>query len=186
MRIIGGKLSGRTITAPRGTATRPTQDRLREALFDIITHRDWDGIGDPLTGATVLDAFCGTGALAFEALSRGASHAVLFDQDRNALRTAKENAAKLGLAKVCQIVNVDARHPPKVTGACRLVFLDPPYGKNLIAPALSALDEAGWIAKDALIIAETAKKEILELPENFAPFFSRFYGDTGLHFVHRV
>ena len=87
MRIIGGTLSGRTFEAPSGRTTRPMLDRIRQALFNIIEHHDWgNGIGDPLAGANVMDAFCGTGALAFEALSRGAAKATLFDNDRNALQ----------------------------------------------------------------------------------------------------
>lgn len=184
MRIIGGKLSGRPIKSPLSRVTRPMLDRIREALFNIIDHHDWSkAIGKPLEGTNVLDPFCGTGALAFEALSRGCVQATLFDKDRNALRIATENAEKLGLKNVCQIMPIDTLHPPKATYKCRLVFLSPPYRKGLIAPALAALDKAGWIAPNALIIAETAKKEPLELPENFAPLFSRFYADTALHFV---
>jgi 16S rRNA (guanine966-N2)-methyltransferase len=186
MRIIGGKLSGRTLLSPLSRTTRPMLDRVREALFNIIEHHDWGkAIGNPLAGTNVLDAFCGTGAIAFEALSRGAAQAVLFDKDKHALRIATENAEKLGLKSVCQIMPIDTLHPPKATVKCRLVFLSPPYRKGLIAPGLAALDKAGWIAPGALLIAETAKKEPLEIPENFTPLFSRFYADTALHFVAR-
>jgi 16S rRNA (guanine966-N2)-methyltransferase len=184
MRIVGGKLSGRPLTAPASFATRPTGDRVREAIFNIIAHNDWGRtIADPLTGAHVLDAFCGTGALAFEALSRGSAHATLFDKDRHALQVARRNAEHLGVKDLCQIKAADALRPPRAGDKCRLVFLDPPYRKNLVAPALAALDAAGWIAPNGLIVIETAKKEPLELPENFAPLFSRFYGDTAVHFV---
>jgi 16S rRNA (guanine966-N2)-methyltransferase len=187
MRIIGGKLSGRTIKAPAGRTTRPMLDRIRQALFNIVEHHDWGKqIGNPLTGANVIDAFCGTGALAFEALSRGAKQATLFEKDRNALRIAMENAEALGLKKdTCRIIATDTLHPPEASYECELVFVAPPYRKGLIAPALAALDVAGWIADNALIVVETAKKEPLELPENFVPLFSRFYADTGIHFVSR-
>src|SRR6202012_3781718 len=98
MRIIGGTLSGQTFEAPSGSTTRPMLDRIRQALFNIVEHHDWGkGIGDALTGANVMDAFCGTGALAFEALSRGAAKATMFDSDSNAYKVATANAAKLGL-----------------------------------------------------------------------------------------
>ena len=103
--------------------------------------------------------------------------------DRNALRIATENADALKLKNQCQILPIDALHPPRATAKCRLVFMSPPYRKGLIAPGLAALDNAGWIAPNALIIAETARKEPLELPDNFTPLFSRFYADTALHFV---
>lgn len=184
MRIIGGELSGRTFDAPAGRTTRPMLDRIRQALFNVIEHHDWgEDIGDALHDVNVLDAFCGTGALAFEALSRGASQAILFDKDRNALRAASANAAKLGLKTRCRIIPADTLQPPKAVYRCRLVFIAPPYRKGLIAPALAALDVAGWIASDALIITETARKEPLEIPENFTPLFSRFYADTALHFL---
>lgn len=187
MRIIGGKLSGRALKSPLSRATRPMLDRIREALFNIIEHHDWGkAIGDPLKDANVLDAFCGTGALAFEALSRGSAQATLFDKDRNALHIATENAENLGLKNVCRIMPADTLHPPKASSECRLVFIAPPYRKGLVAPAVAALDVAGWIVPDALVIVETAKKEPLELPENFTPLFSRLYADTALHFVVRA
>ncbi len=186
MRIIGGKLSGRIIQAPAGRTTRPMLDRIRQALFNIIEYHEWDKkIGNPLAKTNVLDAFCGTGALAFEALSRGAARAVLFDKDRDALRVTKDNAEKLGLKDVCQIIAGDTTRPPKAKEECRLVFIAPPYRKGLIAPALAALSDAGWIAENALIVCETAKKEPLELPDNFMPQFSRFYADTALHFINK-
>jgi 16S rRNA (guanine966-N2)-methyltransferase len=186
MRIIGGTLSGRTFEAPPGRTTRPMLDRIRQALFNIIEHHDWgEGIGDPLTGANVMDAFCGTGALAFEAISRGAANATLFDSDSNAHKIATANAAKLGVKDKCRIMQMDTLRPPKAAYECRMVFIAPPYRKKLIPPALAALDDAGWIAADALILAETARKEDLEVQGNFVPVFSRFYGDTALHFLTR-
>lgn len=184
MRITGGTLTGRTIKAPSGRSTRPTSDRVRAAIFNILAHRDWGKeIGDLFDGTRVLDAFGGTGALAFEALSYGAEYAILFDQDRMALRVAEENAETLGVKKFTRILSVDALHPPHADKPCRLIFLDPPYRKNLVPQVLAALDKAGWIAPHALIVAETAKKEIFELPDGFAFLFSRFYGDTAVHFI---
>jgi len=186
MRIIGGKLSGRTIEAPEGKTTRPMLDRIRQAVFNIIEHHDWGKtVGNPLTGVNVMDAFCGTGALAFESLSRGAKQATAFENDRNALNVATKNAEKLGLQKICQIISADTLHPPKASYECRLVFIAPPYRKGLIVPALAALDMQKWIAANALIIAETARKEALEMPAHFVAVLSRAYADTAVHFVTR-
>jgi len=184
MRIIAGKLSSRKLIAPAGRTTRPMTDRVRGAVFNIIAHHDWGvAIGDPLEGTGVLDAFCGTGALAFEALSRGAVQAFLFDKDREALRTAKANAEALGVRDACQIMPVDTLTPPRATEPCQLVFLAPPYRKGLIPPALAALDKAGWIAPNALIMAETAKTETLLLPTKYTVVLSRTYGDTTVCFI---
>lgn len=184
MRIVGGTLSGRKLAPPSSRATRPMMDRVREALFNILAHHDWGpNIGDLFDGTYVLDAFCGTGALAFEALSRGALHATLFDIDRQALAVAAQNADVLGVAERCRIMPADALAPPRAPQPCKLIFLAPPYRKELIPPAILALDKAGWIAPQALLVAETAKKEALNAPDGFEPLFSRFYGDTGLYFI---
>jgi len=184
MRIIGGTLSGRKLKAPAGRTTRPMTDRVREALFNVLAHHDWgEKIGNLLDGTRVLDAFCGTGALSFEALSRGAAHAVLFDKDRQALLAAKENAAALGLEKSCKIMPGDALRPPRPDAPCQLIFLAPPYRKDLVLPALLAFEKAGWIAPNALIVIEVSKKETLALPEKYEVLVTKKYGDTVVHFV---
>jgi 16S rRNA (guanine966-N2)-methyltransferase len=181
MRITGGSLSGRVIKAPEGMGTRPTTDRVREALFNILAHHDFGR--DILEEAVVLDAFCGTGALAFESLSWGAAKAFLFDQDRQAMKMAKANAEGLGVTDRCSFFPSDVTRAPKAPEACNLIFLDPPYRKNLIPPTLAALQKKGWIAPRALIVAETAKKEEVLWPEEFEPLLSRSYGDTAVWFV---
>lgn len=187
MRIVGGALSGRKIEPPLSLVTRPMMDRVREALFNILAHREWGkDIGDLFVeDICVLDAFCGTGALALEALSWGAGKATLFDRDAQALKIARQNAGTLGLSDRCQILAVDSTEPPQAQGACKLVFLAPPYRKGLIPPAFSALDSAGWIAPHAVIIAETAKKEAFAPVEGCEVVVSRNYGDTALHFLKR-
>lgn len=181
MRIIGGELSGRRIEAPEGQTTRPMSDRVRGALFNILEHHEWDEF--VLDGAQVLDMFCGTGALAFEALSRGAAHATLFDMDEAALRTARDNAAALGLAGRCGIIRADATRPPRNAGQpCNLVFVAPPYRKGLVRPAIEAAKKAGWLNISALLIIEVAKHEKLEVPEGLTIELSRTHGDTTLHF----
>lgn len=184
MRITGGTLLGRTLRSPAGLTTRPTSDRVREALFNILAHHNWGTkIAEPIDNAKVLDAFCGTGALAIEAISRGAIRAILFDKDKQALRHTKENISALNLEKLCSILPVDATRPPKPITSCNLVFLDPPYRKNLVAESIVALDKAGWLAPNVLIVAETAKDEAFQLPEKFAILLSRKYGDTAVSFI---
>ncbi len=186
MRIVGGTLSGRKLAPPLSLTTRPMMDRIRQALFNILEHHDWGrNLGDVMTGAPVLDAFCGTGALAFEAVSRGASRAFLFDKDREAVAVATQNAVTLGIQDQCRIMLGDALAPPAAQDTCKLVFLAPPYRKNLITPALVAFDRSGWIAPHALILAETAKKEPLEIPAGFTEVLQRAYGDTMLRFLTR-
>ncbi|MDR3450523.1 MAG: RsmD family RNA methyltransferase [Alphaproteobacteria bacterium] len=187
MRIVGGTLSGRKIEPPLSEVTRPMMDRVREALFNILAHRDWGkGIGELFEGEPhVLDAFCGTGALAFEALSWGAKHATLFDKDASALKIARHNAATLDAASQCDILPADATNPPQAPVPCQLVFLAPPYRKELIPPTFAALDKAGWIAKHAVIVCETAKTEKLEPLPGCELVVARSYGEPMLHFFKR-
>jgi 16S rRNA (guanine966-N2)-methyltransferase len=187
MRIIGGTLSGRKIEPPLSLTTRPMMDRIRQALFNILAHHDWGtSIGNVLNDTNVLDAFCGTGALAYEAISWGARQSTLFDKDREAIQIATKNAESLKIKDKCHILLADTLLPPRPLQPCRLVFLAPPYRKQLIPPAMLALDSAGWIDRYPLIVAEMAKKEALDIPEGFSTLFSRFYGDTGLHFITRA
>ncbi len=155
MRIIAGAWRGRALTAPPGEATRPTADRVRQALFDRLLHAAWAG-RDAVEDAAVLDAFAGTGALGLEALSRGAASAVFIENDPAALLALRRNvAAADGKGRV---LAADALRPPPGT-PCRLIFLDPPYGAGLIGQAVAALARAGWIAPDALLIAELGRAE---------------------------
>jgi len=187
MRIVGGTLSGRKIEPPLSLVTRPMMDRVREALFNILSHRDWGKhIGDLFeSDVSVIDAFCGTGALAFEALSWGAAKATLFDKDAQALTIARQNASTLGVTDRCTILAADATKPPQAPGPCQLVFLAPPYRKNLIHPTFAALDNAGWIAPHAVIVAETAKTEKLETLPGCELVIARHYGEPMLHFMTR-
>src|SRR5436305_1459466 len=143
MRIVGGRLRGRVLAAPKSQAIRPTADRLREAVFNILVH----GYADPVTGARVLDLFAGTGALGLEALSRGAAQAVFIDDSAEGRWLLRENVAALGLGGVTRIFRRDATrlgdaHP---VGAFSLVFLDPPYGKGLAERALAAARAGAWL-----------------------------------------
>jgi 16S rRNA (guanine966-N2)-methyltransferase len=179
MRIVGGRHRGRTIEAPAGDRIRPTKDLARESLFNILGHgRFAPGGVSLLQGARVLDAFCGTGALGLEALSRGAAHAIFLDIDAAALRVARGNAAKLGEQSHAEFIAADAKRPPRATTACNLVLLDPPYGEGLAAPALAALDAAGWIAAGAICVLEVGATEDVAVPAGFTHVDERRYGKT--------
>ena len=165
MRIVAGTWRGRALVAPRGDATRPTSDRVRQALFDMLLHAPWGG-RELMEGAEVLDAFAGTGALGLEALSRGAGRAWFMERDRAALAALRVNIA--ALAAEARVIAGDATRPPRGT-PCRLVFLDPPYGRELGPAAVAALAAAGWLAPGAVLVLETGRDEVLpELGERLA------------------
>ena len=160
MRIIAGAWRGRALRAPPGAGTRPTADRVRQALFDALLHAPWSPWSGTLDGARVLDAFAGTGALGLEALSRGAAHAVFLERDRAAFAVLRGNVASCGAGERADVRQADALRPPP-GGPCGLVFLDPPYGKGLPEAALRALGAAGWLAANAVVVVETGAEEAL-------------------------
>jgi 16S rRNA (guanine966-N2)-methyltransferase len=182
MRIIAGKHRHRVLLAPDGQATRPTSDRARESVFDILAGGRFSE-QDACLDAMVLDAFAGTGAFGLEALSRGARHAVFIEKDRAARASLQKNIAALGETAHSAIVNGDATRPPRATGACSLVFLDPPYEEGLAAPALKALTQSGWLADNALAVVEIAAKEDLDVPETFETLDERRYGAAKFIFL---
>jgi 16S rRNA (guanine966-N2)-methyltransferase len=187
MRIVAGRHKGRRIAAPEGKDVRPTSDRARESLFNILAHSPLLGAGDegaPIRDAIVLDAFAGCGALGLEALSRGAAHAIFLDNEFQALRSIRENAETLGELANATILRADATKPPMAiraaTRAASLVFLDPPYGKGLAAPALAALAASGWIASGAVVSVETGPGEDFAAPDGFARLDERRYGKATI------
>jgi 16S rRNA (guanine966-N2)-methyltransferase len=206
MRVVGGRLRGRPLAAPksdapksdaprsdaprsdtprssdaRPDAIRPTADRLREALFNILVH----AYGDPVTDARVLDLFAGTGALAIEALSRGAVFALLVDEGAPARALIRQNVEALGLGGVTRIFRRDATKlgPAHPIEPFTLVFLDPPYGRGLAAPALTAARAGGWLAPGALIVVEEATKADFTAPAGFDELDRRAYDDSELIFL---
>ena len=179
MRIIAGLHRGRRLIAPEGDRTRPTADRVRQALFDMLWHAPWAG-RERIEGARVLDAFAGTGALGLEALSRGASQADFIENDRAALAALRANIATCKEAARCNALAADALKPPRAQGPCDLVFLDPPYREGVMEAALAALGLAGWIAPDALISAEYAAGAPLTPPPGFAVLAERAHGAAHL------
>ncbi|MEO9191749.1 MAG: 16S rRNA (guanine(966)-N(2))-methyltransferase RsmD [Acetobacteraceae bacterium] len=158
MRIVAGAWRGRALIAPPGETIRPTADRVRQALFDMLVHAPWGG-RETVEGAHVLDAFAGTGALGLEALSRGAAHATFIERDRAAVAALRANVAALHAEDRTRIIAGDALAPSRAASPCTLVFLDPPYGQGVLARALAALAAAGWIGADALVVAETARDD---------------------------
>jgi 16S rRNA (guanine966-N2)-methyltransferase len=178
MRIVGGRLRGRTLVAPRSQAIRPTADRLRESLFNILVH----AYDDPVTDARVLDLFAGTGALGLEALSRGAAFALLVDDGAEARALLRENVASLGLGGATRVfrrnaTKLGAAHPIEPFS---LAFLDPPYGHGLAEQALASARAGGWLTADALIVVEEAAKAGFAAPEGFDELERRSYDDTVL------
>jgi 16S rRNA (guanine966-N2)-methyltransferase len=181
MRVIGGSWRGRRLDAPAGRSVRPTSDRAREAIFNILAHgKHTGGDGSPVPDAQVLDAFAGSGALGIEALSRGAVHATFLDRDPAALAAVERNLTALKGLDRATIRRADCTAPPPASVPCDLVFLDPPYGEGLAAPALTALAAAGWIAKDALCIIEQQRDDAFELPEGFELLSERVYGKAKM------
>ena len=181
MRIVGGKFRGRTLAGPNTQAIRPTADRLRESIFNILMH----AYGDAVSGARVLDLFAGTGALGLEALSRGAGFVLFVDDGAEARALIRQNVETLGAAGVTRIFRRDATklgavHPNEPFS---LVFLDPPYGKGLAEKALVSAREGGWMTPDALIMVEDSKGAF-QTPEGFEEIERRDYDDTEIVFLN--
>lgn len=175
MRIVGGRLRGRALAAPKSQGIRPTADRLRESLFNILAH----AYADPITGARVLDLFAGTGALGLEAISRGAAFALFVDDGAEARALLRQNVEALGVAVATRIFRRDVTrlgpaHPVEPFG---LVFLDPPYGKGLAEKALASAREGGWLTDDALVVVEE-EADAFKTPAGFDEVERRKYDDT--------
>ena len=182
MKITAGTYRGRRLAAPKGDATRPTSDRVRQAIFNILTH----GIeGFDLEGAQVLDLFAGTGALGLEAMSRGAKGCTFIDVGTPARAALRENIETLGVAGTSKLLRRDAtdlgfanRIPP-----AQLVFLDPPYRKGLVPDALRSAVEGGWVSENAICVIEEATRSDIALPTEFTEIEHRRYGDTEIMFA---
>jgi 16S rRNA (guanine966-N2)-methyltransferase len=186
VRIVGGQFSGRTLKTPAGRDTRPTGDRAREAVFNILEHAEWS---PGLEGARVLDLFAGSGALGFEALSRGAAFALFVETDASARGAIRDNIEAFGLFGVTRIHRRDATDlgskPAGLSEPFDLVFLDPPYNKGLGARALARLHENGWTTPDALIVFECGADESPALA-GFEAMDERTYGAAKVLFLRRL
>ncbi|MCJ2070319.1 16S rRNA (guanine(966)-N(2))-methyltransferase RsmD [Methylobacterium sp. J-030] len=178
MRIVGGAWRGRRLSAPRTDAIRPTSDRLRESLFNVLAHTH----PEVLSGSRVLDLFAGTGALGLEALSRGAAYALLVDDGSEARGVIRSNIEALGAEGQTRLFRRDATRlgPAGAAGQFSLMFCDPPYGRDLAPRALASAVAGAWLAPGALAVVEEAEAVQVIWPAGFAELDRRTYGDTAV------
>ena len=184
MRIIGGTFRGQKLSAPEGDRVRPTADRVREAMFNILQHGD-----HPIDGARVLDLFAGSGALGLEALSRGALQAVFVDDHAGSRGVIRDNIETIGVTGQTKVFRRDATHlgdmPKGAPGPFDLVFLDPPYGTGLAKLAIASALSGGWLAPGAQIVIECGADEDLSL-DSLTLISERIYGDTKVLFLEAL
>jgi len=185
MRVVGGKHKGHGLVAPKGVDVRPTTDRVREALFNVLAHGSFLTAG--LDGLRVLDLFAGSGALGLEALSRGAAFALFVEQAAAARGAIQQNIEALGLTGHSKVFRRDALklgdRPANVARPFDLVFLDPPYGKGLGPMAPKAARDGDWLAPQARAVLEISAKQDLPMVDGFTMEDSRIYGDTRIVFL---
>jgi 16S rRNA (guanine966-N2)-methyltransferase len=187
VRVVGGSLRGRRIEAPADDSVRPTSDRARQALFDILTQGRQ---GNVVQDAEVIDAFAGSGALGIEALSRGAAFVTFLEKDRAAVKLIAANLKALGLEAQgsraqAQVLLSDATRPPVGRRQASLVMLDPPYGSGAGPTALAALVAGGWLAPGALATLEVEREEEVAVPEGFTLLDERQYGRAKILLLQR-
>jgi 16S rRNA (guanine966-N2)-methyltransferase len=181
MRVVGGRLKGRNLASPSSREIRPTADRLRESVFNILVH----AYDDPIDGARVLDLFAGTGALGIEAISRGALFALFVDNGTEARALLRNNIEALGLGGATKVFRRDATNlgPGHPLEPFSLVFLDPPYAKGLAEKALASLHDGGWLTRGALLVVEEATAAAFAPPQGFEELERRVYDDTEFVFL---
>jgi 16S rRNA (guanine966-N2)-methyltransferase len=181
MRVVGGRLKGRNLASPASRDIRPTADRLREAVFNILVH----AYDDPIPEARVLDLFAGTGALGIEATSRGAAFTLFVDNGAEARALLRNNVEALGLGGVTKVYRRDATNlgPAHPMQPFSLAFLDPPYRMNLAEKALASLRDGGWLMPGALLVVEEAKAAAFAAPDSFEELERRAYDDTEFVFL---
>jgi 16S rRNA (guanine966-N2)-methyltransferase len=184
MRIVGGKLKGRAIRAPEGRDTRPTSDRARESIFNVLAHADW---APALEGARVIDAFAGSGALGLEAMSRGAAFCLFVETDsaaRGCIRDNIETYQLFGATRIHRRSATDLGPKPAGLGApFGLVFMDPPYAQSLVPPALDQLRKGAWATPNALVVAETSAGEPAPTAPDWTVLDERTYGAARISFL---
>jgi 16S rRNA (guanine966-N2)-methyltransferase len=175
LRIIAGKHKGRKLLSSPDDRIRPT----RESVFNMLMHSRWLHT-EGLQGLVVADVCCGTGAFALEALSRGAARTIMVDSNLESLQIAQKNAAHLGELPNCRFVQADAAQLPALPAPCDVLYLDPPYGQGLVAPALRSMQAKHWMAPNALLLVEQQEREILAVPEGFTLRDARVYGNAKI------
>ena len=188
MRIVAGDLKGLRLAVPSGGSVRPTTDRVRESLFNILAHEsDWRRDDGPCpAGWKVLDVFAGTGALGLEALSRGATQVGFMENAPESLALLKQNQRKARADGRTSLFQRDATRPGRVSTAFDLVLMDPPYRSALAGLTLQALADAGWLADEAIAVVECDKRDQFAAPEGFVVEKQRTYGRTQLTFLRRA
>lgn len=179
MRIVGGRQRGTKLFTPEGSDTRPTTDRARESLFNVLAHGK-NSIS--LDGARVADVFAGTGAVGLEALSRGAAHCSFVENGRPALKVLEANIRKCRAEAQAQVMRADGLTPPPAQ-PFDLVFVDPPYHKDYGSQSLAALVQAGWVAPGGMAVVQIHPRETLVIPEGIEKLDERKYGSTLFHFL---
>jgi 16S rRNA (guanine966-N2)-methyltransferase len=184
MRIVAGRFKGRTLKAPADQALRPTSDKVRQAIFNILEHGEFAS-NFTIEGARVVDLFAGTGALGLEALSRGARYCLFVEEAAEARALIRENVEALGLTGASKIWRRDAARLGTLDTLAPfdLAFLDPPYRKGLLAPALEGLASGGWLNPKALVVAEAAEDESIPNIAGYELLDDRIYGDTRIAFL---
>jgi 16S rRNA (guanine966-N2)-methyltransferase len=182
--IIAGKYRGKKIKTKANASIRPTGGRARGAVFNILMHGEFGSPeNSPLIDRSVIDLFCGTGALGLEALSRGAAHVTFVDESSESISLARSNAAHLKEESNTYFIRSDSTKLPRARRTCSLAFLDPPYNSGLAVKSLAALDMQGWLEDGAIAVAEMSKKETLVPPKNYTMFDDRIYGNTRIVFL---
>lgn len=181
MRIVAGRYRGAALATPKGQDIRPTSDRVRESMFNILAH----GLGLEIAGARVLDLFAGTGALGLEAMSRGASFALFVEENAEARGLIRRNTETLSLMGASKIFRRDATDLGKIGAMAPfdLVFADPPYGRSLGERALISAAQGGWLAPSAVAVLEESAQTECPPPAGFTLLDSRTYGGTAIYFL---
>ncbi len=181
MRIVAGKFRGKALNSPSDDSIRPTADRVRESMFNILASR----LGPVLDGVRVLDLFAGTGALGLEALSRGAAHVTFVEIGAEGRGLIRDHIEAFGAGGITKLLRRDATDlgTPGTFGQFNLVFLDPPYGQGLGEKALAGLRDGGWLAPGATLVFEESVEASVEIPAGFTVTDRRAYGAAALHFL---
>ncbi len=186
LRIVAGQFRGRKLETAAGDAVRPTAERVREAVFNTLSHGLLARGGAPLGDIGALDVCAGSGAMGFEALSRGAREVTFIENDGAVARLIERNAAHLGVAARARVLRRDATSPGPAHGAAELVFVDAPYGAGRTEPALKALVAHGWLADGAVVVVEIGRGEAFEAPDGFDVFDERRYGAARIIYLRKA
>ncbi len=184
MRIVGGSRKGKKLISPNSSIIRPTSERIRESVFDMLVHRDYGG--QSITGSKVMDLFAGTGALGLEALSRGADQLISVELEHTAAHCIKKNIELLNFTDRAKVIRADAcnlRVAKNKESACSFVFVDPPYGKNLACSAINQIFQGGWLTSKAVAVVETGAKDEFSQPKGFTTIDRRVYCGTQIIFL---